>query len=112
MTAGFDPPLEHIDTRSSSHMGPVVYTTPQLLLHPTTLQAAILMLYSVSGWSPVNVKDVSVVFSVPLTPSIAGSVVIWYCIVDNSPVGTQERDMVESVLPFSVTLDLHDCLLS
>ena len=50
-------------------------------------------------------KDVSVVhvFSVPLTPSIAGSVVIWYCIVDNSPVGTQERDMVESVVPFSVT---------
>ena len=55
VTAGFDPPLVHTDTRSSSHMGPVVYTTPQLLLHPTTLQAAILMLYSVSGWSPVNV---------------------------------------------------------
>ena len=43
-------------------------------------------------------------FSVPLTPSIAGSVVIWYCIVDNSPVDTQERDMVESVVPFSVIL--------
>ena len=42
-------------------------------------------------------------FSVPLTPSIAGSVVIWYCSVDNSPVGTQERDMVESVLPIKVT---------
>ena len=42
-------------------------------------------------------------FSVPLIPSIAGSVVIWYCIVDNSPVGTQERDMVESVVSFSVT---------
>ena len=42
-------------------------------------------------------------FSVPLTPSIAGSVVIWYCIVDNSPVGTQERDMVESVVPSSLT---------
>ena len=55
VTAGFDPPLEHTDTKSSSHRGPVVYTTPQLLLHPTTLQAAILMLYSVSGWSPVNV---------------------------------------------------------
>ena len=42
-------------------------------------------------------------FSVPLIPSIAGSVVIWYCIVDNSPVGTQERDMVECVVPLSVT---------
>ena len=42
-------------------------------------------------------------FSVPLTPSIAGSVAIWYCIVDNSPVGTHERDMEESVLPIKVT---------
>ena len=48
-------------------------------------------------------KDVAVVFSVPLTPSIAGSVVIWYSIVDNSPVGTQERDLVESVVLSSVT---------
>ena len=37
-------------------------------------------------------------------PSTAGSVVIWYCNVYNSPVGTQERDRVESVVPFSVTL--------
>ena len=101
VTDGLDPPVEHTDTMSSSSTGPVVYTIEQLSLQPTSLHAEMLILYSVSGSRSVNLKDVAVVFIVPL---ISGSVLIMYCVVGRRPVGTQERYMDESVVPTSVTL--------